>query len=257
MARQRFVEGVERVQLPEIRQAIPHVHTYLRKLIMDGTLAPGTKLSQVALAEQIGVSRTPLREVLRMLQEEGLVEIEPNQRTRVATLDPQELDQIYANRIMLETLAVSMSLGDWCAAAQKEGKRLLRIMKQSAQRGDLETWFATHASFHELITVRAGESFRRQLQTLADQTIRYIRIYQSSEPDSWQTAGQEEHEAILDALIAGDEHRALIGMAHHLARTALRVLEHCAPDYEPMAVPHAVNLIDRQAAKSQLLPVAK
>ena len=58
------------------------MHAYLRECVLDGTLTPGTKLSQVALAEQLGVSRTPLREVLRMLQEEGLVEIEPNQRTR-------------------------------------------------------------------------------------------------------------------------------------------------------------------------------
>jgi DNA-binding GntR family transcriptional regulator len=62
---------------------------------------PGTRLSQVALADQLGVSRTPLPEVLRMLQEEGLVEIEPNQRTRVAGLDPQELDDVYASRILL------------------------------------------------------------------------------------------------------------------------------------------------------------
>src|SRR5271170_8355850 len=85
------VPDIRRVDLPEARQAIPYVHAYLRECILDGTLRPGTKLSQVSLAAQLGISRTPLREVLRMLQEEGLVEIEPNQRTRVAGLDPQEL----------------------------------------------------------------------------------------------------------------------------------------------------------------------
>ena len=84
------VPDIHRVDLPEARQAIPHVHAYLRECILDGTLPPGTKLSQVSLAAQLGISRTPLREVLRMLQEEGLVEIEPNQRTRVAGLDPAE-----------------------------------------------------------------------------------------------------------------------------------------------------------------------
>jgi DNA-binding GntR family transcriptional regulator len=69
------VPDIRRVDLPEARQAIPHVHAYLRECILDGTLPPGTKLSQVSLAAQLGISRTPLREVLRMLQEEGLVEI--------------------------------------------------------------------------------------------------------------------------------------------------------------------------------------
>ena len=67
-----------------------------------------------------------------------------------------------------------------------------------------------------------------------------------SQPDNWQTAGDVEHAAILEALIAGDEHGALTEMAHHLARTALRVLTDCAPGYVPVAVPHAVALIDRQ-----------
>ena len=87
------VPDIRKVDLPEARQAIPHVHTYLRECILDGTLKPGTKLSQVSLAAQLGISRTPLREVLRMLQEEGLVEIEPNQRTRVAGLDPQRSEE--------------------------------------------------------------------------------------------------------------------------------------------------------------------
>src|SRR5690348_2858352 len=106
MSRTVLIPGIQKVHLPEARQAIPYLHAYLRECILDGTLTPGTKLSQVTLAEQLGVSRTPLREVLRMLQEEGLVEIEPNQRTRVATLDPQELDDVYAARIMVETLAL-------------------------------------------------------------------------------------------------------------------------------------------------------
>src|SRR6266511_4084118 len=193
------VPGIERLELPEVRQAIPRLHAYLRECILDGRLPPGTKLSQVALASQLGVSRTPLREVLRMLQDEGYVEFEPNQRMRVADLDPVELDADYACRIVLETLALSMTL----------------------------------------------ESIgSRQLQSLEDRSVRYIRIYQQSEPAGWQTAGDVEHAAILDALAAGDDHAALSGLAHHLARTALRVLSDCAPGYTPRAVPHAVALAE-------------
>jgi DNA-binding GntR family transcriptional regulator len=242
MARTALIPDIRKVHLPGARQAIPYLHAYLRECILDGTLTPGTKLSQVTLAEQLGVSRTPLREVLRMLQEEGLVEIEPNQRTRVAGLDPQELDDIYASRILLETLALSMTMGNFGAASRK---RLLTVMQRAAKTGDFAAWFAAHADYHRLITSAASEALQRQLQVFADRTIRYIRIYQLSDPNSWQAAGDVEHVGILEALIAGDEQGALTGMAHHLARTALRVLTDCAPDFVPVAVPHAVALIDR------------
>jgi DNA-binding GntR family transcriptional regulator len=240
------VPDIRKVDLPEARQAIPHVHAYLRECILNGTLAPGTKLSQVSLAAQLGISRTPLREVLRMLQEEGLVEIEPNQRTRVAGLDPAELDDIYASRILLETLALSMTVGRFGTKERAEARRMLTAMRRAAKAGDFAAWFAAHADYHRICTAAAGEAMQRQLRALADRTTRYIRIYQLSEPGTWQTAGDAEHAAILEALIAGDEHRALSEMAHHLARTALRVLADCAPDFTPVAVPHAVALIDRE-----------
>ncbi|MTD55477.1 GntR family transcriptional regulator [Amycolatopsis pithecellobii] len=254
MPRRTFVAGVERVHIPESRQAIPYLHSHLRELILDGTLVPGTKLSQVTLAEQLGVSRTPLREVLRMLQEERLVIIEPNQRTRIAEFDPEELDQIYASRIMLETLAVSMSLGGWCSSAHREGKKLLTAMRRAARTRDINAWFDAHGRFHKLLTARAGDSFRKQLQVLSDRAIRPIRIYQLSEPDTWQAAGQAEHTQILDAVMAGDERAAVTGMARHLARTAFRVLKDCAPEYTPTAVPHAVALLDRRPPQDLRLP---
>jgi DNA-binding GntR family transcriptional regulator len=244
MARAALNPHIGKVHVPEARQSIPHVHAYLRERILDGSLTPGTKLSQVALAEQLGVSRTPLREVLRMLQEEGLVENEPNQRTRVAGLDPQELDDVYGSRILMETLALSMTMGDFGAAPRREAKRLLGTMRRAAKSGDFGAWFGAHADYHRLITSGAGEALQRQLRIFADRTIRYIRIYQLSDPASWQVAGDVEHTQILEALIADDERGALTGMAHHLARTALRVLSDCAPGYAPVAVPHAVALID-------------
>jgi DNA-binding GntR family transcriptional regulator len=242
-----LVAGLHRVDLPEARQAIPALHAYLRECVLDGTLVPGTKLSQVALAEQLGVSRTPLREVLRMLQEEGLVEIEPNQRTRVAGLDPQELDDVYASRILLETLALSMTLEEFTPARQRETKRMLTAMRQAARTGDFGTWFSSHAEFHRLITAGAGSALQRQLTAFADRTIRYIRIYQLSEPTSWQSAGETEHAAILTALTDHDDEAALTGLARHLARTAERVLTDCAPDYGVNAVSHAVSLVERGA----------
>src|SRR5256885_16416300 len=73
------VPDIRKVDLPEARQAIPYVHAYLRECILDGTLSPGTKLSQVSLAAQLGIRRPPLREVLRMPTEDGLGAVVPYQ----------------------------------------------------------------------------------------------------------------------------------------------------------------------------------
>ncbi len=245
-----LVPGLRKVELPEARQAIPALHAYLRECVLDGTLTPGTKLSQVALADQLGVSRTPLREVLRMLQEEGLVEIEPNQRTRVAGLDPVELDDVYASRILLETLALSMTVDEFTPARQREARQLLSAMRRAAKTGDFPAWFEAHAGFHRLLTAGAGAALQRQLTAFADRTIRYIRIYQLSDPASWQSAGDAEHAATLAALTEHDHAAALSGLAHHLARTAARVLVDCAPGYVIRAVTHALSLVEHGAAKT-------
>jgi DNA-binding GntR family transcriptional regulator len=246
MARITRIPEIRPVHLPKAREAIPYVHAYLRECILDGTLVPGTKLSQVTLSEQLGISRTPLREVLRMLQEEGLVQIEPNQRTKVAGLDPGELDDLYGSRILLETLALSTTLGSFGPVSRKEAKRLLAVLRRAGKGDDFPAWFAAHRDFHRLLAAGAGEALQRQLNTFADRSTRYIRIHQHSDPHDRQTAGYAEHARILEALIGGDERAALTGIAHHLARTALRVLADCAPDYVPVAVPHAVALIECQ-----------
>jgi DNA-binding GntR family transcriptional regulator len=238
-----LVSGLERVNLPEARKAIPVLHAYLRECVLDGTLTPGAKLSQVALADQLGVSRTPLREVLRMLQEEGLVEIEPNQRARVAGLDPEELDDVYASRILLETLALSMTLEEFTAARQREAKRTLTAMRHAARSGTSAMWFRSHGEFHRAITAGAGNALQRQLTAFADRATRYIRICQLAEPASWHKAGDAEHAAVLAAMIEGDREAALSGLSHHLAGTAERVLAECAPGYEISAVPRALELV--------------
>jgi DNA-binding GntR family transcriptional regulator len=244
-----LVPGLRRVDLPAARHAIPVLHAYLRERVLDGTLTPGAKLSQVALADQLGVSRTPLREVLRMLQEEGLVQIEPNQRTRVAGLDPQELDELYASRILLEALALSMSLAEFKAPRQRDAKRTLTAMRQAARSGDSEAWFQSHGEFHRIITAGAGDALQRQLTAFADRSTRYIRICRLADPASWHT-GDAEHAVILAALTEGDRDAALSGLAHHLAGTAQRVLTECAPGYETNAVPRALELVAVGAAST-------
>jgi Transcriptional regulators len=237
--------GIERVDVPVARQSVPPLHAYLRSCILDGRLPPGTKLSQSTLADQLGVSRTPLREVLRMLQEEGLITSEPNQRMRVADLDPVELDSDYAARILLGTLALSMTTDGFGSVRRREAQRLLTRMRRAGRRKDVDGWLDAHSAYHGILEAGAPEPLRRQLRLLADRSVRYIRIRQYGEPAHWADAGDIEHPAILQSVAEGDCPAAIAALAHHLAGTALRVLADSAPDYVPTAVPRAVALVEK------------
>jgi len=235
--------AVERPLPHPSRQAIPALHRHLRQCIVDGRLPPGAALSQVALARQLGVSRTPLREVLRMLQEEGFLRAEPNHRMRVRALDPEELDADYASRILLETLALSASTPALPRARHAEADRALRAMRRAGGVGDTDGWFDAHDDFHRALTAGASTALRRQLRSLADRSTRYIRLYQAVDLESWRTGRDHEHATILEEVRTGQAQAATATLARHLARTALRVLSRTAPGYSPTAIPRALSLL--------------
>src|ERR1700743_3084110 len=84
--------------------SVQNLYSWIRSAILNGKFAAGEAINQAQLAVQFGVSRTPLREALRMLQAEGLLVGEINQRMRVARLTPEDIVSLYAARIVLETL---------------------------------------------------------------------------------------------------------------------------------------------------------
>ncbi|WP_329142603.1 GntR family transcriptional regulator [Streptomyces sp. NBC_01456] len=238
------IPGIEPLNLPGTRQSIAPLHAFLRECIVDGRLPPGTTLSQVALGRQLGVSRTPVREALRMLQEEGLVEAEPNQRMRVAGIDPAELDATYAQRILLETLALTMTFDRFGPRQRREAEARVTAMQAASRAKNTETWFVAHGEYHGLLTAGASEPLQRQLRALSDRSARYIRIALNFDPESWSTSGDIEHPAILEAVIANDRDAAVSCLAHHLERTALRVMHEHAPDHDPETVTRAMALVN-------------
>ena len=86
-----------------VSQATAEVGNRLRTMILQGALEPGSVLSQVALARQLGVSTTPVREAIRLLEAEGLLITERNRRARVPPLEIEDLDAVYSSRVLLES----------------------------------------------------------------------------------------------------------------------------------------------------------
>ncbi|WP_435283513.1 GntR family transcriptional regulator [Streptomyces koelreuteriae] len=217
------------------------VHGRLRAMILSGELPPGSVLLQAEMARKLGVSRTPMREAFRLLQEEGLIDAKPDQRARVRAVDPADLDSVYSARIMLEALAVSVTAKSLTAEDLEHMGEALERMQESAGADRPDEWYAAHKRFHGVATQAVGPQMQRMLASLAEQSERYIRLAQLGVPGSWARA-HKEHEALLEALRTSDPAEAAHVIARHLARTALSVLADVAPEYEPSSTRTALQI---------------
>lgn len=230
----------ETAAVPGRRLALD-VHRSLRAMILSGELPPGSVLLQAELARRLGVSRTPMREAFRLLQEEGLIDARPDQRARVRGLDPEDLDGVYGARIMLESLAVRMTARSLTAQDLDRMAAALDRMRAQAGVDDPAPWHVAHHEFHAIATKAAGANLGRTLASLAEHSERYIRLAQLGVPGARGRA-LEEHEALLLALQEKDDVEAARVVARHLARTALSVLADVAPEYEPSATRTALRM---------------
>jgi DNA-binding GntR family transcriptional regulator len=214
------------------------VYDRVRTAILDAELAPGSIMSQVSLAQQLEISRTPLREALRMLQSEGLIEAEPNRRVRVAPISAADLEELWIIRVTLETEALRLSLPRMTAddIAHLEGS--MAEMAHYAETKDYRRWGAPHRRFHRLLTGHAGDRLNALLDQLFDHAERYRRMHIGHGPSAWATAG---HREILDACKGGDREGAGSRLASHLARTAFEVSEMLDPEYDPALLREALG----------------
>jgi DNA-binding GntR family transcriptional regulator len=243
-----WAEAVEQAGAPESRKTSLFVHATLRDMILSGRLKPGERLSQAQLAQSLNVSRTPMREALRMLQEEGLIDAEPDRRPRVRGFDAGEVDSLYAARILLESLAMSLSAPGLGEADVRAGEELLTRMRKQADEEDFDAWHHTHLEFHRLLVHRVDDSLLSLVGSFAERGQRFVRIYQISHPATGWTVGAAEHDSILDAVRQGEPDLAVGRLIKHLARTALSVLLDMAPDREASAVRAALTMVRQLTA---------
>ncbi|HEY5333278.1 MAG TPA: GntR family transcriptional regulator [Solirubrobacterales bacterium] len=211
------------------------VYAKLRESILDGSLAPGLAVSQVQLARKLGVSRTPLREALRMLQREGLVEGRANRMVRVAPLSIADIEELYVVRIANEALGIRLTVPRMGESDDKFLGECVERMTAFAATGDLESWERHHLAFHVRLVRSGGKRLGSLLSELSDHAERYRRLYIKSEPRA-MSVGAVEHEAILAACLERDSALASRELARHLSRTALTTLTHIAPEHDPVMV---------------------
>jgi DNA-binding GntR family transcriptional regulator len=223
------------------RDAVSIALDALRQMIVTGDIPPGSELSQVGLAEAIGVSTTPLREALRRLEAEGLVESRRNRRHRVPPFDPAELDAVYCHRVLLESLAISLSVPGMTDDDLEALRADLAAMRAAGD--DHSAWDAAHASFHLGLVSRCTPPLREQIAGFMARSARYRRMSVLGDDPAGRSSGDKEHEAILAACAAADARAAALLLARHLARSALTLMAHLAPDTDPVSVRSALQMV--------------
>lgn len=217
------------------------VHAQLRQMILNGELPPGSSAPQAALARKLGVSRTPMREAFRLLQEEGLIEYEPDQRARIKRFDAEDLDSVYGARVVLEALGVSLSVGVIDESQIERMADALERMERYVECDELDEAQVAHREFHRMSTSASGSYLQRELSSLAEHSERYILLSQLSSARS-RMGGDADHGALLQAFRTRDKPQAVQVIARHLTRTALTVLAEMAPEYEPVTTRAALRM---------------
>lgn len=222
------------------RDAVSVAVEALRAMIATGAIEPGTELSQVSLARTIGVSTTPLREALRQLESEGLVEARRNRSPRVPPFVPADLDAVYGNRIMLEALGIAQAVPHMSADALHAQHEILREMRRE---DDINRWDTLHAAFHAGLVGPDAAPLRQEIARLMTRSERYRRMSVRADSGDGRRAGDEEHHEILAACESGETHQAAVLLARHLARSALTVVANLAPDFDPAIVRGALQMV--------------
>jgi len=196
------------------------VQDALREAILDLRFVPGERLVERTLCAQLGVSRTVVREVLRYLEAEGLVEISPNRGPVVATIKPEEAEQIYEIRILLEGMAAAS-----CAelATDDDLKQLSQSMEgllQARERNDPRLCLrATNGFYHTVFAVSQKQVAWKLVEGL------YLRINalrgMTITTADRQVVGVSEMQELFEAICAHDPERARAAAVEHVKQAAV------------------------------------
>jgi DNA-binding GntR family transcriptional regulator len=195
----------------------------LRDMIVQGELAPGTRLNERALCERLGMSRTPLREALKVLSSEGLVALQPNRGAVVATLTETKVREIFEVIGALEALAGALACRNMTPAQLNEIRALHYQMLVHHARGELAPYFRCNQQIHLALVEASGNATLGATYRSLNAHVRRARYMANLSRSRWDQA-VAEHESILDALGTRDAARLQDLLRNHLGSKLTVVL---------------------------------
>lgn len=207
------------------------VYRVLRDRILRQELHAGEKLSDLRLSSELGVSRTPIREALLQLVQDGIVVAEPNRGFFVATIAHKDVEEIFDLRAALETFALRQATSadhseeyERALFELEHVERLIRFANTEAQREEAaEAFLKTDRGFHSWLVEKSGNS---RLISIMNGLWTQVSIFQQvgTELPGWMDIALEQHRVIIQHLLAGDFEQATIALEDHILDMKTRVL---------------------------------
>jgi DNA-binding GntR family transcriptional regulator len=179
------------------------VADWLAERIISGEEAAGTRLKETTLAQLAGVSRSPVREALRILQGEGLVDITPRYGAHVARIGIADVEELYACRMLLEPVCARLAVEALDPAAVEELGELRRLMQLAVRGGDARHFLAENINYFRTLLAYCPNATLRELVELTwKKAVRYWSIF--ARLPHYGRVSIEQHRALHDAVLTGD-----------------------------------------------------
>lgn len=189
-------------------------YEHIKKQIVMGELLPGAIISEKELIQSLGISRTPIREAIQRLAEEGLVVVMPSRGTIVSHISVDDIRRIYEARKLNEPYVVRQAVGRVDPERIREFRRVIEAQTDHQLLDN--DW---DSEFHLYLAECAGNRFLKKLmRDLMTQSMR-IRVLSNEKKENRFEQSKEEHLAIIDALLAGDADAAERAVLNHLLRS--------------------------------------
>lgn len=199
----------------------------LRQLLVEGVLAPGTKLNERELCERLGVSRTPLREAVRLLAAEGLVTLDPGRGAFAPVLSPDDVAHTFDVIAVLEGLAAEQAAEHITDAELAELRALQHEMQAAYERRDLPGYYRLNARIHDLLSLASRNPVLRSTWQQLNARMHALRFRSNQDEAKWAQA-LKEHAQMLKALQARDGPALRQLLVQHLHRKRDAVLAQLA-----------------------------
>ncbi len=190
----------------------------LRDLIVNGEIAPGAKVPERELCDMFGVSRTPLREALKVLAHEGLIVLHHNRGATVSPLTLQEVEEVFPVYARLDALAGKLAGSRLTEVEIADLRVLHRKLKMLYKQHDLKAYFEINEAIHERIQLGAHNHSLMQFLRYVTSRVRRARLRAARAENRWATA-VAEHEQIMAAIEKRDGQQLSILLHEHAWKT--------------------------------------